>query len=729
MGLPAVIRDKIHDQVSTSDIVSQPVGGPPERLRGIIFDDRELNYDLRWPLSNEVYETMRWDPQVHGLTRAITLPITRTGRSLQGDDVNKDVMEAVRIELGLVDDKQGRPRRRDIGVDFDVFLSEVVTAFIFGHAVFEQVYSVGKPLPNQTMPNDQVAHIAKLAYIHPKVIQDWMIDRYGDLMGIKVSQWLPDGRLEQFSPISIDNLVVFANERVGANWWGTSIFRSLYKPWYLKDVAERVAAMAIERGAMGVPIVEYGPGGSKAIAESIGRNMRAGESAYVAIAMGSYKVDIIGARAAELVQPNEFIDVMKRDMSKALMAQIMDLGHSKGLGSGNLSEVFLEMFTSGVNGMCVMLESVITEHIIRDFVELNWGPDEPYPAFNFAPVTTSVAGDILAQLVTAGVITPDEDMESALRDRYGLPTLVPGARDKHAQQKADQAASAAKTMQEAVPPQPTQPGSGKPVGGGSKASPKALSSQSSLNELISFFNPYHDPGSGRFITGGGGGGVDYAIRMERGSGQIATIHTASGGVFGPHEVRIASTREDLLTPHQIQQTTDALAFLNNKFRAPQGIDVSVVAHDPVSVGRQVMKHSDNKIANADAWVARTIDPSFINFNSAVMSEKDNPSRVVQPNWMMPQRLVKGYFPYITAHEYGHAYDGQQSQVWPGGTRVHNLLKVATWNATKQHLSDYGRFYNQHEGYAEAFAEWSLSGGRTGNVAAQTFAREFGWPTP
>lgn len=704
-------------QVSTSDLVSLPLGGQfDERLRSTIFDSRELNLDLRWPVNVDVWETLRYDPQVHGLLQAIKLPIKRTGRLLTGDDVSEEVMNAVKAELGIEDGSKGRRRRRSEGIVFDVFLEEALTAFIFGHSVFEQVYALGDPLPGQP-EGKQIAHISKLAYIHSKVIENWSVERNGSLRGIQVQVFLANG-MPDIAWIPIENLVVFTQDRLGANWWGQSLFRPLYKPWYLKDVAERVGAMAIERGAMGIPWIKYGGNGTKAGADLIGRNMRAGEQAFVSTSMGDYEIEILGARSAELVDPQPFIEMMKRDMSKAWMAQVMDLGHSVGLGSGNLSETFLDFMSAGINALCEMYEEVITEHVIRDFVELNWGPDEAYPVFKFAPVTPKIAGDVLAQLVNAGLITPDEDVEKALRDRYGLPELKDGGRDAFAQQQADQAASAAKAMADAVPP--VAPG-----GGGSAAGPKASKlsdSPISSDEPLLFFNPNHDH-LGRFApSGGAGAAVDIVSRDIKAPG-LARLHTVGGAaIFETDGFTLGQHDRIPLSDTEITTIASTLNDLHARF--PTGETVGVVAHDPVSMGTQAMKHRSNVLTQASGFVDREGSPETIHLNMERL--RNSYGQRPEPGHLMPSRINTHPLVYIPTHEYGHSHDGlQQRKV---GMKVQQAKKTAlfTQPEIKGSLSRYG-LTNIHEAYAEAFAEWALTRGKTSNVAAQTYAQVFGWP--
>lgn len=84
---------------------------------------------------------------------------------------------------------------------------------------------------------------------------------------------------------------------------------------------------------------------------------------------------------------------------------------------------------------------------------------------------------------------------------------------------------------------------------------------------------------------------------------------------------------------------------------------------------------------------------------------------------MPQVAGGSYVRYQIAHELGHGMDYRSGH--PGG-REDGLRK-----RYDSSLSSYGKG-DDGEAYAEAFAEWLLSDGRTSNPAAKAYAKKYGW---
>lgn len=93
-----------------------------------------------------------------------------------------------------------------------------------------------------------------------------------------------------------------------------------------------------------------------------------------------------------------------------------------------------------------------------------------------------------------------------------------------------------------------------------------------------------------------------------------------------------------------------------------------------------------------------------------------------PDWFMPTSKDLPGLRYVLTHEWGHALDPQQPEV------IAVWIRAQALERRKGLLSSYGK-KNAHEGYAEAFAEWVLSGGRTKNPVVKLYAREFGWRRP
>jgi hypothetical protein len=376
--------------------------------------------ELQWPLNTLVYDRMRrTDSQVASVLRAISLPIRRAGVRLEGDDVDPAVIRWLELELGL-EAPEGRRRRRREGIAWDTFLRHALLALPLGFMPFEQVYAIGDPPAERGPLPDQVAHLRKLAPRMPRTITDLKLARDGGLEAIVQATWQANKWTEVTIPV--DRLVVVTHEQEGADWGGSSILRTAYKNWLIKDALLRLGPVAVERNGMGLPVVTYPLGGDKSLALELARAARAGEDAGVALPEG-YLLELKGVTGA-VRDELPLLKYHDEAIGRNALAMFLDLGHDAGARA--LGETFVDYFLLGLNAVTDSIAEVVTEHVIRDLVELNLGPDAPYPELVFdeiEPNTPATAEGIKA-LVDAGVITPDAELEAFARRRIGAPAAA-----------------------------------------------------------------------------------------------------------------------------------------------------------------------------------------------------------------------------------------------------------------------------------------------------------------
>jgi hypothetical protein len=384
--------------------------------------------ELRWPNDVIVYDRMRRsDAQVASTLRACNLPIRRTRWSVVGDNVRPEVRRFVEVELGLTPERDGRRRRRRQGIVWDDFLTHALLMLPLGHMAFEQVYLVDEAGPEledvaSVFPAGagQVIHLRKLAPRLPRTITRWELAADGGVDAIHQQVYRPDGTSTDVA-IPIDRLVLYVNDREGSDWTGTSVLRSAYKHWLIKDTLIRLGPLTVERNGMGLPTVTYPAGGDEVTALAIATKARAGEEAGVALPDG-YILRFEGV-SGTLKDELPLLKYHDEAIGRNVLAMILDLGHDAGARA--LGTVFADLFANSLNAIVANIEETTTEHVIRDLVELNFGPDEAYPELAAEEIAADAAlsPEALQQLVDAGVVLPDRDLEGWARSRYGLPDL------------------------------------------------------------------------------------------------------------------------------------------------------------------------------------------------------------------------------------------------------------------------------------------------------------------
>lgn len=376
--------------------------------------------DLRWPTSTSVYDVMRKDGKCSSVLRALTMPARGTRWHVEdAPDVPPYVSQFVRNNLGLTEEGATRLRRRGQGISWDPFLRQALLSLPFGFIAFEPVFQLGGPGPNDPdLPPKNYLHLARLALIMPQTVTGFQVSQQGDLISITQSAQGDDGRMVDIT-LPSETILMLCNEREGGDWSGQSILRSAYKHWYIKDQLERLGVMIVERNGMGIPTAEFSDNMDRNQMQAALSAARSGDLSGIAMPAGS-NFRLAGVEGS-LADPMPQLAYHTQAIAQSMLAMFMDLGHDAGARS--LGETFVDFFTMVVNASIRDLEETFTEHLSRRLVEMNFGPDMPYPeilADNITPQAPLTA-ETIAALVTAGALTVDPDLESFIRHTFGMP--------------------------------------------------------------------------------------------------------------------------------------------------------------------------------------------------------------------------------------------------------------------------------------------------------------------
>lgn len=167
---------------------------------------------------------------------------------------------------------------------------------------------------------------------------------------------------------------------------------------------------------------------------------------------------------------------------------------------------------------------------------------------------------------------------------------------------------------------------------------------------------------------------------------------------GPHEVIFAGS--GTLTPEQQQEFLGYVDHMQTKF--PSGREMAIRVAPSSEFGW-------------DTGGETTISTGHMRINERVIKEKIWSGMPVSKG--VPSAL------YVLAHEWGHAFpekaDARNVEVHNHAVHLGDMSRYGTTGGD-------GKEGHAAEGYAEAFAEWALSEGKTTNQAAQEYARRFHW---
>lgn len=380
-----------------------------QRFQQYLATDEYLSA-LRFPYDVTVYEKMgRSDGQIRAILLMLSLPIRATQWFIRPKDSSKKAQTIANyVEECLFGGY-------DVGLNngFDDFIKDVTTMFQFGHSIFEKVFEVKK----------QKIKWKKFAVRPQSTIYDVYYDRVGDCKGIE-QYMVTDGWNTIYIPI--EKLLIFSHDMKQANIRGTSVLRSAYKHWSIKDFLYKITNIGIERNFAGTPVLtlpENYTQDDKELADEIVTTLRSNEFGGVRIPNGFILEMFEGKRTLADVMP--YINHQDDCISKSILAQFMNLGSAGGTSgsyalSSDQSQMFLMMLDASAKTIC----NTINTHAIPELVKYNFNSDL-YPYLSFKPMNSTKLVNTLKTLVDGKLVLPDDDLETYLRDMLDLPDANP----------------------------------------------------------------------------------------------------------------------------------------------------------------------------------------------------------------------------------------------------------------------------------------------------------------
>lgn len=398
--------------------------------KGFITNE-EYNKDLVGTKGLQTYDIMRRsDATVHSVLTVCKNPIISSTHSIEpasDDDVDVEIAEFVEREL----------LHRNI--NWPDMVRQGLTALDFGHAVFEKVFEL-------TEYDGKVRiGLKKLAVRKQRTIQAWEMEN--GKPGIQ-QQLLNPAANHMATTVNIprEKLIYIVNEKEGDNETGISMLRFAYKPWKIKDALEIMNAIALERMAVGVPILRKNADGTDvnvsttdlADARESLRQMRANEEAYLELPLG-LDVEMLDMKAQSTKDILPTIEHQNTQITLSVLAQFLMLGSGQSAsGSRAVSQDQTALFNKALEAVARMFQNAIQNDLIKQLVDLNYSDVKDYPKY----VITGIADDdiqtistAVSSLMTSGALTADPDVENRLRNMLGLPNMSDDAYENYEERK------------------------------------------------------------------------------------------------------------------------------------------------------------------------------------------------------------------------------------------------------------------------------------------------------
>lgn len=400
--MPEEIDKKVKRAHTTHEIGS-PYGA--SYFYGKVADEEYLSA-LKFPIGARTYDRMRRsDPQVSAVLNAIYSPIRSANWAVEpASESAKDKEIAKFIEKNLFPTKERMKEGPDYNKTWAETLREILLYIPFGFSVMEKVHVF----------SDGQIWLKKLSPRLPKTIKEFEFKSNEFSMVVQSVNGS-----EKRIPAS--KTVVFSANREGANIFGISFLRPVYKAWSIKEDLQRIQAATFERYGLGTPHGTLPPNVSETDKEGIAliaalEDLSSNEASYL-VTPAETEVEIISGGAQTVPDMQKAIDYCDQQITISFLAQFLNLGVSS-FGSRALGNTFVDFFTNTLEGIGDYIANKLNQQVIQELVDFNFNVDK-YPKLVMSRMD-SVDMDNLAILLDAGAITATLDLENIVRKRFRL---------------------------------------------------------------------------------------------------------------------------------------------------------------------------------------------------------------------------------------------------------------------------------------------------------------------
>lgn len=416
-GEVPVLPQKTNDSEAFSSgarLQLKPLGSSGTELFAGYFTEEYLQ-NLRGRLGARVYdEIRRSESQVSMLLNAVMNPIKagtwefEAAADVEGGERHKELVEYCAKDM----------------VDWETHLHEALTMLVFGYSVFEIIHNVVFSHPKFGTFNG----LKGLAFRSQKTIERWNVSNdTGEL--VSIDQWVQGDMVPgraQMPRMLADFLLIFTLQKEGDNYEGISALRPMYGPWFRKNLYLKIAAIGIEKNAIGTPIgtIPANQKDSTQLQEfkDVLSNFTAHESSFITVPEG-WKVDVI-KNDFDASKVKEMILLENTEMINSLVANFLALGTNGGGGAYALGSDLSDFFLSGIQTYANIIAGVWNRKLIPNLVKLNFGPQLAYPKLKVSGINDKAGkelAEIIGSLTANQAIKSDMKLEEFLRKVYKLP--------------------------------------------------------------------------------------------------------------------------------------------------------------------------------------------------------------------------------------------------------------------------------------------------------------------
>jgi len=418
----AALPDSEFESGPKKNISTEAIGNSGTQIFGGYFSEEYLN-ELRGRQGAKLWDQMRRsDATIAMLMNAIINPIKAANWSVDPcEEGNAEFDKQAELCEFILKDQ----------IDFQKLIHEALTVIPFGFSMFEVIHNAVISHPKFGTFNGLKA----LSFRSQKTIENWILEpATGVLKGVNQYTYSDLGG-NKFIPGEF--LLILSLAQEGDNYEGISALRPMLGAYKRKDLYLKLAAIGIEKYAVGVPIGTI-PKGKEKLSEVAEfkktlQNYTSHEAAYITVPEG-WEIEIQKSDF-DASKIKEMLTFENTEMINAVVANFLALGMNGAGGAFALGTDLSEFFTAGIQSYADLVCYAINRNLFPSLVKLNFGEQQGYPKLKCTGISDKAGkefAEIIKLLTESRALDSDQPLKEFIRKQYKMPkpdltTTVPAA--------------------------------------------------------------------------------------------------------------------------------------------------------------------------------------------------------------------------------------------------------------------------------------------------------------
>lgn len=373
--------------------------------------------ELRGIKAMKLYDMMRRsDPRIKMVVSAVKNPIKSADWVIRHKEgVTDEAMaekQKLLIEKILFRDLKGKK-------SFKKTLHQILSMVEFGYSAFEITHRVILKDP----VFGQYIGLKSIKLIGQKTVYQFNVNCDGDLESI--TQYAT-GDVGRNVIVPSEFVMHFSIDQEGDNYEGISMLRTCYGPWLRKNNALKQESVGNQNFSTPIAVMSVPDGEQNSVqyknAINFLENYANNTSSYL-LKPDGWDLEL-KSNTFDSSKIRETIKAENEEITFAFLANFLNLGSGGGGGSYALSSELSDFFTTSLEFIAEEIADAFNTQLIPALVKLNFPNAESLIELAVSGIADKAGkefAEVMELLVRSRVLTPDDELEDAMRKKFKLP--------------------------------------------------------------------------------------------------------------------------------------------------------------------------------------------------------------------------------------------------------------------------------------------------------------------